>query len=150
MALEKTLGHKPHDNPKVQTPFPGAEHGKVIGEIRKGVRTKTYNGPSLPRRKARVTRAPCATKEVAVFVGAGASFIDRALVTETPHPLAPGAVATRRQVRTHQRFDRIRACAVSGTYLRKTDVVAQRHLDNFTHDGCIQRYDRLHKNLTKT
>jgi hypothetical protein len=41
MALEKTSGPKPRDNPNLQTPFPGAEHREVIGEIRKGARQKT-------------------------------------------------------------------------------------------------------------
>lgn len=41
MALEKTLGTKPRDNPNPQTPFPGAGDSEIIGEIRKGVRPKT-------------------------------------------------------------------------------------------------------------
>ena len=59
-----------------------------------------------------------------------ASFIDGPAVTETSDALAPSAVASGLQTRSHERLNLFRAQTMQIAYCVKTHMIAERHLDD--------------------
>lgn len=61
------------------------------------------------------------------------------LIRKPSHPLAPGAIAAGCQVGAHEGLDLVVVQPVHGTDLGKAHVVAERHLDDLTHRGWVER-----------
>ncbi len=74
----------------------------------------------------------------------GHLFIALPLIAEAPHAPAPCPITAWREVLAHQRFDLIRAEPVRCRYLSKADMIAQRHLNNFTYRRSIEIFVIAH------
>ena len=75
-------------------------------------------------------------------------FIALPLIAKSPDPPAPCPITAGREILAHQRFDLIRAEPVRRTDLIEADMIAQRHLNDFTYRRSIEIFVNAHTNAT--
>ncbi len=71
-------------------------------------------------------------------------FVALPLIAEAPHSPAPCPITARREILAHQRFDLIWAESVGCTDLSEADMIAQRHLNDFTYRRSIEIFVIAH------